>query len=60
MHDETMTAPRSHRALGDTLYYRGEMLSARAHLEQAMVLYRPQQYRLHLFRYAADPSSSSL
>ena len=51
---------QAHFALGNTLYYRGEPLPARTHLEQAIALYQPQQYRSHLFRYAVDPGTTCL
>ena len=37
----------AHHALGDTLFYLGEFARARAHLEQGMALYDPQQHRAH-------------
>jgi TOMM system kinase/cyclase fusion protein len=45
----------AHRALGTTLYFPGELTSARVHLEQGMALYHPQQHRSHAFLYARDP-----
>jgi class 3 adenylate cyclase/predicted ATPase len=35
----------AHFALGQTLFYMGELISAREHLEQSIALYDPQQYR---------------
>src|SRR5262249_435727 len=35
----------AHFALGQTLYFLGELASAREHLEQSIALYDPQQYR---------------
>jgi tetratricopeptide (TPR) repeat protein len=35
--------------LGDTLVWLGEFPGARAHLEQGMALYNPQQHRAHAF-----------
>jgi len=46
---------QGHRALGDTLFWLGEFVPARAHLEQGMALYDPQQHRSHAFRYGQDP-----
>ena len=37
----------AHHALGTTLFYLGELAAARAHLEQGMALYDPQQHRAH-------------
>jgi len=45
----------AHRALGNTLLFRGEFTPARAHLEQASALYDPQQHHFHAFVYAGDP-----
>ena len=44
----------AHSVLGDTLIWLGEFASARAHLEQGMALYHPQQYRSHAFLYGYD------
>jgi predicted ATPase len=40
--------------LGDTLVWLGEFPGARAHLEQGMALYNPQQHRAHAFLYGYD------
>jgi predicted ATPase len=45
----------AHRALGTTLYFPGELTSARVHLEQGLALYHPQQHRSHAFLYGRDP-----
>jgi tetratricopeptide (TPR) repeat protein len=58
--EDTDLLLQAYLALGNILYYRGEPLAARADLEQAMVLYQPQQYRAHLFRYAVDPGTTCL
>jgi hypothetical protein len=34
----------AHRALGETLFFLGELTSARVHFEQGIALYDPQQY----------------
>ena len=44
----------AHRALGNTLYHLGELTGARAHLEQGMALYDPQQHRSLAFLYGQD------
>jgi predicted ATPase len=41
--------------LGDTLFWLGELASARAHLEQGLALYNPQQHRSDVFLYGYDP-----
>jgi class 3 adenylate cyclase/predicted ATPase len=45
----------AHRVLGTTMFWLGEMAPARAHLEQGMALYDPQQHRSHAFVYGQDP-----
>ena len=42
-------------ALGLTLNYLGEFAAAQTHLEQGIVLYDPQQHRVHTFCYGQDP-----
>jgi TOMM system kinase/cyclase fusion protein len=44
----------AHRVMGDTLIWLGEFAGARAHLEQGMALYNPQQHLAHAFLYAYD------
>jgi predicted ATPase len=46
----------AHRALGNTLYHLSELAPARAHLEQGMALYDPQQHRSLAFLYGQDPA----
>jgi predicted ATPase len=45
----------AHQALGCTLYVRGELTSARTHLEQAVALYDPQQHRRSIVATYFDP-----
>jgi class 3 adenylate cyclase/predicted ATPase len=45
----------AHRALGTTLFFLGELVPGRGHLEQGIGLYDPQQHRSLAFRYGADP-----
>ncbi|MGD9031130.1 MAG: adenylate/guanylate cyclase domain-containing protein [Desulfobacteraceae bacterium] len=45
----------AHRIMGLTMYWLGEMAPARAHLEQGIALYDPQQHRSHAFMYGQDP-----
>jgi class 3 adenylate cyclase/ribosomal protein L40E/tetratricopeptide (TPR) repeat protein len=47
----------SHRMLGPTMFWLGDMTSARGHSEQGMALYDPQQYRSHAFVYGQDPGA---
>ncbi len=44
----------SHFALGGTLQFVGEFARARAHLEQGIALYVPQEHRELAFRYGLD------
>ena len=46
---------RSHYVLGDTLLWLGEFPAARAHLEQGIAVYNPQQHDPHDLLYEADP-----
>jgi predicted ATPase len=50
----------AHRALAFTLFCLGEFASARAHAEQGMALYDPQQHHAHAFLYGQDPGTSCL
>lgn len=43
--NETATLVEGHRAVGDSWLHRGELGSARAHLEQGLALYDPAQHR---------------
>jgi len=45
----------AHRVMGQVMFWLGEMAPARAHLEQGMALYDPQQHRSHAFVYGQDP-----
>jgi predicted ATPase len=44
----------AHRALGNTLFWLGEFAPARAHLEQGIALYNPQQHGSLAFVYGQD------
>jgi predicted ATPase len=46
---------QAHQALGGTLYYRGELVAARSHLEQGLALYRPEAHRADAVRSDQDP-----
>lgn len=50
----------AHRALGATLYFLGELVSALAHEEQGIALYDPQQHRSHALLYGQDPGVACL
>ena len=45
----------AYRGAGTTLYNRGELPSARTHLEAGLALYNPQLGRSHLLLYGQDP-----
>src|SRR5919108_105004 len=44
----------AHYALGATVYLLGELMPARAHLEQGLALYDRQQHHQLAFRYGMD------
>jgi predicted ATPase/class 3 adenylate cyclase len=46
---------RGHYVLGDILLWLGEFSAARAHLEQGLAIYDPQQHDIHDLLYEADP-----
>ena len=46
---------RGHYVLGDALLWLGEFPAARAHLEQGIAVYDPQQHDTHDLLYEADP-----
>jgi class 3 adenylate cyclase/predicted ATPase len=50
----------AHRPLGVTSLSLGELATAQEHLEQAIVLYDPQQHRSHAFLYLIDPKVACL
>ncbi|MGH8067399.1 MAG: sigma 54-interacting transcriptional regulator [Candidatus Entotheonellia bacterium] len=50
----------AHAGLGMTLFYCGELVLAREHLEQGLALYDPQQHRSHAFLYGQDPGLACL
>jgi predicted ATPase len=58
-HDPALLVP-AHRMLGETFLWLGELGEARAHLEQGMALYDPQQHRAHGLRYGHDAGTSCL
>jgi predicted ATPase len=45
----------AHHAHWDTLVWRGEVVSARTHMEQGAALYDPQKHRSHALLYEEDP-----
>ena len=45
---------RAHQMLAEGLLFLGEFAQARAHAEQGITLYDPQQHRAHVFRYGND------
>lgn len=42
-------------ALGNTLFWLGKFAQAKAHWEQSIALYIPQQHRFHAFVYGQEP-----
>jgi predicted ATPase len=53
--DDAALLLRGHYALGDALLWLGEFPAARAHLEQGVAVYNPQQRDTHDLLYEADP-----
>jgi TOMM system kinase/cyclase fusion protein len=51
---------QAHWVLGFTLFFIGEFAPARAHLEQVITLYAPQQHRSHTTLYGQDPGATAL
>ena len=49
----------AHLALGETLFWLGELIPSREHVEQGGALYHPQQHRSHAFLYVQDPGMAS-
>lgn len=45
---------QAHRALGTMLYFRGELVTARIHLERSLALYTPQQHGSLAFLYGGS------
>jgi predicted ATPase/transcriptional regulator with XRE-family HTH domain len=55
-HDQNaMLLVEAHYVLGVTLFWMGEFIPARVHLEQALAHYDPRQQRAHIALYAQDP-----
>jgi predicted ATPase/class 3 adenylate cyclase len=50
----------AYRALGGVLLFMGELVPARAQLEQGLALYDPQRYQAHTFLYGQDPAVACL
>jgi len=47
-------------ALGDTLFWQGEFMAARAHLEQGIAFHAPRPYDTYAFLYEPEPALSCL
>jgi len=45
----------AYRAMGQTVFWQGELAQARVYLEQGIALYAPQQHRALAFDYSQDP-----
>ncbi len=50
----------AHRGLVAALFWQGELVAARAHLEQAALLYNPRKHSLPAIRTVQDPQVSCL
>ena len=53
LHDPLLSL-EAHRALGNTLAFRGEVGLAYTHAQHGLALYDPQQMRAHALRYGQD------
>ena len=51
--DQELLLP-AHRAVGDTAFWLGDLRVARAHLERAVALYRPEDHAREVFRSGQD------
>jgi predicted ATPase/class 3 adenylate cyclase len=51
---DPMLSLEAHRALGNTLFWRGESGLAHTHAQHGLALYDPQQMRAHALRYGQD------
>jgi len=54
LHDDDLLL-QARSAMGNTLYYRGEFIAARGHLERGAALHQPQQHRAQIRRYGRGP-----
>jgi predicted ATPase len=50
----------AHRTVGTDAFLCGEVVAARAHLEQALALYNPERHRSFALRYVYDPRVAAL
>jgi len=50
----------AYRLHGATLYCLGKLISAKAHFEQALSIYDPQDHRISAYLYGSDPAVSAL
>ncbi len=55
--DDPTLLLQAHFALGVSLLWHGEVVPARAHLEQSLALYNPQEHRALAFRAGIDPGA---
>jgi len=58
-HDPTFL-PQAHYAVGSTLFWLGEFVPARVHLEQRIALYDPLQHRAPVFLHGQDAKVTCL
>jgi predicted ATPase len=55
--DDPALLLQAHFALGVSLLWHGEVVPARAHLEQGMALYNPEEHRILAFRAGINPGA---
>ena len=53
-------ALEAHSSMAPTLYYLGELVTAREHLRTAVTLYDPKKHQSHAFIYGQDPGVATL
>lgn len=54
-HGDPALLLQAHRAMGQTLFWQGELAPAREYLEQGIALYKPEQHHALAFQYGQDP-----
>jgi len=55
--DEIDRSVEAHRVLGQTLFYQGNFLEAREHLEKSVACYDPEKHRSGIYLYGNDSAT---
>jgi predicted ATPase len=58
--EDTDLLIEAHQAMGTVMFYLGDFLKSRMHLEQCMSLYRIDRHRTHAIQYGQDPGVTCL